>query len=104
MREQRKSFRERGYDSRWDKLKALKKRSAPLCEECLKKGRVTPAYMIHHITPINEGGAMYDFDNLESVCRDCHAVLHGADPGKMVKGCGADGWPTSADHPWNKGK
>lgn len=73
----RKTFRERGYSTAWDRLKEIKKRRDPLCELCLKEGgRVVPVEIVHHIIPVEEGGPMLDMDNLMSVCRSCHGKLH----------------------------
>jgi 5-methylcytosine-specific restriction protein A len=70
------NFRERGYTTSWDKVKAMKKRRDPLCEPCLKEGWLVPVHIVHHIKPVEEGGAMLDMDNLMSVCRTCHGKLH----------------------------
>ena len=35
----------------------------PLCERCLKEGRVTPMEEVHHILPVNRGGTN-DVSNL----------------------------------------
>ena len=56
-----------------------------LCQECLKRGRVTPAEIVHHIielTPenINDPSITLNPDNLRAVCRECHAIEHGARP------------------------
>lgn len=56
----------------WRKLRAVKLRLNPLCEECERLGRVTPAQMVDHITPINKGGASLDMENLQSLCNACH--------------------------------
>lgn len=73
----RQNFRERGYGTAWDKLKAMKKAQDPLCEMCLKEGgRVKPVEIVHHIKPVEEGGEMLDMDNLMSVCRQHHGELH----------------------------
>ena len=72
----RANYRERGYSTEWDKLKAMKKRESPLCEVCLQEGRLTPAEMVHHKVPLREGGELLDMGNLVSVCRACHARLH----------------------------
>lgn len=38
------------YQSRrWRALRAMKLQQQPLCEECLRKGRMTPAEMVDHI-------------------------------------------------------
>ena len=54
-----------------------------LCEECLKRGLITPGEIVHHkthITPknINDPGITLNFDNLKLVCRKCHAEEHNA--------------------------
>ena len=56
----------------WRKLRAVKLAQQPLCEECLKQGRHTPAQMVDHIRPINKGGAALDLSNLQSLCHACH--------------------------------
>jgi 5-methylcytosine-specific restriction protein A len=64
---------------RWKKLRALKVQDAPICEECLKKGKVTPTEEVHHIIPFeidNDISLAYDFDNLISLCVECHKEAH----------------------------
>lgn len=53
-----------------------------MCERCYKKGLITPGEIVHHkihITPenINNPDIVLDWGNLELVCRDCHAEIHG---------------------------
>ena len=50
--------------SRWQKLRDYKRRRNPLCEECLRQGLNTPAELVDHITPIEEGGEIFDLENL----------------------------------------
>lgn len=52
-----------------------------LCEICLAKGLYSPGEIVHHkihITPdnINDPTISLNWDNLELVCRKCHAELH----------------------------
>lgn len=56
----------------WRKLRATKLQRQPLCEACAAKGSTTPAQMVDHIRPINEGGAALDLKNLQSLCHACH--------------------------------
>ena len=58
--------------SAWRKLRAVKLHQQPLCEECLRRGIMTPAQMVDHIRPINKGGAALDQKNLQSLCHACH--------------------------------
>ena len=52
-----------------------------LCERCLARGIHKPAALVHHkthISPdnINVPEISLSWDNLEAVCRECHAELH----------------------------
>ena len=53
-----------------------------LCERCLRKGLYKPGEIVHHKTPItpdniSDPTITLSFDNLELLCRDCHADAHG---------------------------
>ena len=52
-----------------------------LCEICLAKGLYKPGEIVHHkvhLTPenINDPTVTLDWNNLQLVCRDCHAEIH----------------------------
>ena len=52
-----------------------------LCERCLARGLYVPGEIVHHrvhLTPENvlDPGVTLSFDNLELVCRECHAEEH----------------------------
>lgn len=52
-----------------------------LCERCLKRGLYVPGEIVHHkrhLTPenISDPTVTLSPDNLELVCRDCHAEEH----------------------------
>ena len=72
----RLSGTERGYDSKWRKVRDIKIKRNPLCEVCLKQDILTPATLVHHITPLSRGGKRLDLDNLQSLCRACHFKIH----------------------------
>lgn len=61
-----------------------------LCEECLKHGIFTTADTVHHIihlSPENIGDEdiTLGHDNLEAVCRDCHAKIHAGKAARRYK-------------------
>ena len=63
------------YSSRpWRTLRAAKLSRTPLCEECMRQGKETPATMVDHITPIRQGGHALDMENLQSLCWSCHSA------------------------------
>lgn len=52
-----------------------------LCERCLQRGYYVPGEIVHHkqhLTPenINDASVTLGFDNLELLCRGCHATEH----------------------------
>lgn len=78
-----KDFAARLYSSRaWkDCRHAYKKSVGGLCEVCLAKGLYKPGEIVHHkihLTPnnINNPAITLDWNNLQLVCRDCHAEIH----------------------------
>lgn len=62
--------------------RAYRKSVGGLCEICLKKGIYKPGEIVHHkmyLTPenVNDPAVALNWANLQLVCRDCHAELHG---------------------------
>lgn len=60
---------------------AYTKQAGGLCERCLKNGLITAGVIVHHkihLTPGNIGDPdiALNTDNLELLCRDCHAAVH----------------------------
>lgn len=65
----------------WKKLREAYLKQHPVCEECLNKGKVTPAEDIHHrISPFKNGecnkALLLDYNNLMSLCKKCHNMIH----------------------------
>ena len=82
-----KEFAKAVYKSkRWQHTREAYLRSVGmLCERCAKKGLAVPAEIVHHkiwITPqnVNDPDIVFNFQNLEAVCRECHAQEHDANP------------------------
>src|SRR5690554_5404375 len=74
----RTSRHERGYGTRWDKLRLrILKRDGYLCQQCLRDGRVTPLavkpydHAVDHIKSKAQGGSDHP-SNLQSLCSPCH--------------------------------
>ena len=59
--------------SRWQDLRIYVLNKQPLCVECLKNNRITPATVVDHIKP-HKGNEdlFYDINNLQSLCKSCH--------------------------------
>lgn len=64
---------ERGYDSNWTKVRAMKLAKDPLCERCLVKGCDVPAVLVHHRDRNPQNNLEV---NLESLCKICHDAEH----------------------------
>lgn len=68
---------------KWNKLRAAKMQSNPLCEICSAAGIITPGIEVHHIKPIDTGAndtertrLAYDMSNLQTLCHKCHIIAH----------------------------
>lgn len=70
----RGSARKRGYDGAWEAVRAEILEEEPECRRCKAANRLKVAVMVDHIVPLEDGGARLDKDNLQPLCRDCHAV------------------------------
>ncbi|PAD94378.1 HNH endonuclease [Terribacillus saccharophilus] len=59
------------------KRENILRRDNYLCQDCLKKGFVTPATIVHHIIETSEDWSLRLIDsNLVSVCAACHNREH----------------------------
>lgn len=79
-----KDYAEKFYKGKkWqDCRNAYAKSVRGLCERCLAKGIIEPGVIVHHkihLSPENimDESVALNWDNLELVCRECHAKLHG---------------------------
>lgn len=69
----RESAHKRGYDSRWAKARTGYLAHHPLCAECERMGRLTPATVVDHIIPHRgDKGLFWDRQNWAGLCRMHH--------------------------------
>ena len=59
---------------RWRRFRDWYLGKHPLCEQCEKEGRLTPAAMVDHIREIKDGGALTSEGNAMSLCWKHHAI------------------------------
>jgi 5-methylcytosine-specific restriction protein A len=61
------------WSEQWDAIRRAQLNRQPLCEECLRRGEITPAKVVDHITPHRGSWELFvDPDNLQSLCKSCH--------------------------------
>lgn len=58
---------------RWARFRAGVLAREPLCRECRRAGYTVGAEEVDHVEPIHRGGAVFDLDNVQPLCRRCHA-------------------------------
>ena len=66
------------YGSEWRKIRARYIAANPLCEACLREGRLRPAEHVHHIVPLR-GSNDNSESNLMSLCQHHHSSIHMAE-------------------------
>src|SRR5574344_730145 len=65
---------ERGYNYRWSLFRVVYLKQHPLCVECQKGGRLTPATEIDHIIPHRgDQQLLWDESNMQSLCHRHHS-------------------------------
>lgn len=67
---------QRGYDSDWNRLRAAHVARQPLCVRCAEQVRAVPVAEVDHIRPFcgKADPLRLDPQNLQSLCRSCHAI------------------------------
>ena len=64
----------RGYDSQWQRVRAIKLAEQPLCEDCLAEGVITLATEVHHVDKGAAAQGMHDVARLLSLCKKHHSM------------------------------
>lgn len=73
----------RRYGRAWKRIRDRHIAANPLCEECKKHGKLTPAEEVHHILPLSQGGTHED-SNLMSLCKSCHSEITAKEGGRWT--------------------
>ena len=82
--ERRKERQELYQGKRWKDCRAYMVQKYPLCQDCLKEGKITATEEVHHlkspfkpgITPEEKERRAYDENNLVCLCRYHHWKRH----------------------------
>ena len=68
-----KSTKEKGYDRKWQKARAIFLHSHPLCVRCKEQGKLTAATVVDHIKPHRGDPVLFwDRSNWQPLCKSCH--------------------------------
>ena len=74
------------YNSRrWRGLRNLYYKRNPLCVECSNNNILKEEYCVDHIKPVSEGGEFYEWKNLQTLCRSCHAKKTAREVNKRIR-------------------
>lgn len=84
--------------SRWQRTRALKLRTNPLCEYCVSHKKL--ATEVDHKKAISDGGDPWAWDNLASACKSCHSKKTANN--ERLSGCDEQGMPLDPNHTWNQ--
>ena len=68
----RPSPSDRGYGTRWQRIRKAILLAEPLCRACAAKGEIKPAEHVDHIIPLAQGGT-HEARNLQPLCHACHS-------------------------------
>ncbi len=71
---ERESPSKRGYGRRWRRMRDIVLSREPLCRACSTRERPVAATEVDHIVPHRKNQMLlYDFSNLQPLCKACHA-------------------------------
>jgi len=69
------------YGRSWKRIRDRYIAEHPLCEQCEKNGRITPAQEVHHVQPLSQGGTN-EYSNLMALCTSCHSEITAREGGR----------------------
>jgi 5-methylcytosine-specific restriction protein A len=63
--------------TRWRRFRRLYLFDNPACEECLERGVVVPAVIVHHVQERRDRPDLaYEESNMRALCKPCHDRHH----------------------------
>jgi 5-methylcytosine-specific restriction endonuclease McrA len=85
----------------WQQARQAQLSKQPLCEMCLRRGKVVPATVVNHGTPHKGDWQLFiDAKNHQSVCKPCHdGPVQSAERRGYSVEVGVDGWPIDSRQP-----
>ena len=83
--------REEYHSWRWTQLSRAFRQSHPLCEQCKRRGVITPAQVVDHIIPAQICKDFWDQSNWQSLCRKCNTQKGNKDKRIIHQSCGGEG-------------
>lgn len=91
------------YGERWKRARIVFLRDNPLCVECLKFKRRTPATVVDHKVPHRGDSVLFwRRSNWQPLCKRCHDSYKQRVEKSGEPGCDADGIPRNAAHHWHQ--
>lgn len=89
--------------STWQTLRSIQLRAQPLCERCMKRGRITSATTVNHVIPHKGDWTLFVAGPFESLCKRCHDDdVQGEEARGYSDEIGIDGTPIDPKHPFNR--
>jgi 5-methylcytosine-specific restriction enzyme A len=78
----------------WKRARQYQLQCEPLCQQCQREGRVTPATQVDHIEPHRGDWNAFRYGAVQSLCLDCHSRKTRAENGcRIRRRIGFDGMP-----------
>lgn len=84
--------------ARWVRLRDDFLRHNPLCKKHEALGLFVPATVVDHVVEIEDGGEVWDPDNLQGLCDECHKVKTGEEVRKRRKKKRNNGFGSLSDY------
>jgi 5-methylcytosine-specific restriction protein A len=81
---------ERGYGRDWPRLARRVRLEEPFCRACTAAGRLSATELVDHVVALVDGGT-HARENLQGLCRSCHATKTAEDGRRRAHVASRDG-------------